>query len=944
MQNKMKHFLTIVALFFACNIYAQQGKIDNDNTIRKGILPNGMTYYIRHNAQTKGVADFYIAQKVGSILEEKRQRGLAHFLEHMAFNGTKHFPGNTLQPGIVAWCESVGIKFGANLNAYTSVDQTVYNISAAPVTREGVIDSCLLILNDWSHELLLTDKEIDKERGVIEEEWRTRRSGMAMQRLSEQAMPVIYAGTKYSDCMPIGNIDIVRTFPYNDLRDYYSKWYRPDLQAIIVVGDINEDKIEEKIKKLFAKIPLPQNPAHRIYYPIGNNEKMILYTATDKEQPTVNFTLYMKRDVTPKQERNTIQNYADDYKTNILRMAINDRLEELSRTKNAPFISASVRSGNFFLASTKDAFELSGVLKEGKAIEAIQLLVGEVERARANGITIDELKRGKAEMLSYAENDYNDRSNRRNGEFVEQCVQNFLEETPIIEPEKELEMVRKLDKTVTIDDVNALAKTIITNQNQVVTMFGPDKNTFKMPTNSSIENAILKAQKQHYTPYKTQNTLTERLITKLPKPGSIISERTYKYGYTEFTLSNGLKVYVRSTNFEPDEVNLKLFSLGGKNIYPDSEMPNLTYLMAGATIGGVAQYNDLTLEKMLAGKTATVTPFIDNDTRGMAGTSNVKDTKTLLELVYLYFTQPRKDPQAFKNLMEQQQEFLTNAHVNPMLAYNDTLHKVAYATNRMESMNKEQLKRVNYNRIMHIYKELFANAANFKLILTGNININKLRPLLCQYIATLPSNNTKETIGTYEPKLVDGKKTYIFHKKQTTPTAITTIVIKGKMEYNNRNELLMDAIGQLLRIVYTEKVREDKGGTYSVQVSGDLQHHPNDEALLRIAFQTDPQKYNDLIPIVYKELEKMATEGPSQQDLDKVKAYELKVYNQVLRMNNYWEYVLYTDLYNGIDVDTDFRYIVENMTCDDIRTTLRNLLNQNNCIEVTMTQPTTPAK
>ena len=944
MQNKMKHFLTIVALFFACNIYAQQGKIDNDNTIRKGILPNGMTYYIRHNAQTKGVADFYIAQKVGSILEEKRQRGLAHFLEHMAFNGTKHFPGNTLQPGIVAWCESVGIKFGANLNAYTSVDQTVYNISAAPVTREGVIDSCLLILNDWSHELLLTDKEIDKERGVIEEEWRTRRSGMAMQRLSEQAMPVIYAGTKYSDCMPIGNIDIVRTFPYNDLRDYYSKWYRPDLQAIIVVGDINEDKIEEKIKKLFAKIPLPQNPAHRIYYPIGNNEKMILYTATDKEQPTVNFTLYMKRDVTPKQERNTIQNYADDYKTNILRMAINDRLEELSRTKNAPFISASVRSGNFFLASTKDAFELSGVLKEGKAIEAIQLLVGEVERARANGITIDELKRGKAEMLSYAENDYNDRSNRRNGEFVEQCVQNFLEETPIIEPEKELEIVRKLDKTVTIDDVNELAKTIITNQNQVVTMFGPDKNTFKMPTNSSIENAILKAQKQHYTPYKTQNTLTERLITKLPKPGSIISERTYKYGYTEFTLSNGLKVYVRPTNFEPDEVNLKLFSLGGKNIYPDSEMPNLTYLMAGATIGGVAQYNDLTLEKMLAGKTATVTPFIDNDTRGMAGTSNVKDTKTLLELVYLYFTQPRKDPQAFKNLIEQQQEFLTNAHVNPMLAYNDTLHKVAYATNRMESMNKEQLKRVNYNRIMHIYKELFANAANFKLILTGNININKLRPLLCQYIATLPSNNTKETIGTYEPKLVDGKKTYIFHKKQTTPTAITTIVIKGKMEYNNRNELLMDAIGQLLRIVYTEKVREDKGGTYSVQASGNLQHHPNDEALLRIAFQTDPQKYNDLIPIVYKELEKMATEGPSQQDLDKVKAYELKVYNQVLRMNNYWEYVLYTDLYNGIDVDTDFRYIVENMTCGDIRTTLRNLLNQNNCIEVTMTQPTTPAK
>ena len=362
--------------------------------------------------------------------------------------------------------------------------------------------------------------------------------------------------------------------------------------------------------------------------------------------------------------------------------------------------------------------------------------------------------------------------------------------------------------------------------------------------------------------------------------------------------------------------------------------------MSGATIGGVGQYDDLTLEKMLAGKTASVSPFIDDETEGMTGSSNVKDTQTLLELIHLYFTQPRKDPEAFRNLMEQQDEFLTNAHVNPMIAYNDTLHKVAYATDRLESMNKKLLKKVSYDRIMQIYKERFANAADFKLILTGNIDLDRLRPLLCQYMATLPANDTFEQVGTKGANLIDGEKVHIFTKEQTTPSATTTIVIKGKMAYNNRNDLLMDAIGQLLRIVYTDKVREEKGGTYGVQASGSLQHHPYDEAMLRIAFQTDPQKYRELIPVIYEQLHKMADEGPTQEDLDKVKAYELKVYNQVLRMNNYWEYVVYNDLFNGIDVDTDFRSIVESMTCEEIRNTLRQLLNQKNCIEVTMTQKT----
>lgn len=935
-MKRLAYMMLFVFMFIAGDVLAQDRVVAMDKSIRIGRLANGLTYYIRHNGQTKGIADFYIAQRVGSILEEPHQRGLAHFLEHMAFNGTRNFPGDASKLGIVKWCESVGIQFGTNLNAYTSVDQTVYNISAVPIIREGIVDSCLLILHDWSHDLLLADKEIDRERGVIEEEWRARRMGMAMQRLAEASMPVIYSGTKYADCMPIGDMNIVRNFPYQALRDYYHKWYRPDLQAIIVVGDIDEDQIEQKIKAMFGSIPTPENVSERIYYPVPDNGRMIIFTAKDSEQPTVNFTLYMKRDVTPRSERNTLQSFEDDYKSSIVRMIINDRLEELARATDAPFISASVRDGNFFMASTKDVFEMSGVFKEGKVEEGINAIVGEVERARSLGFTRQELDRGKAEMLSYAESGFNDRMNRRNGDFVEACVEHFLESEPIIAPETELQLVKQLDSTVTLSDINALAREIITNRNQVVTLYGPEKKGFSLPSEKQIEKLILSAQKKNYEPYR-EKQLRAGLVENLPASGSIVSEKPYKYGYTELVLSNGMRVYVRPTDFEADEVNLKLFSMGGKNLYTDEDMPNLSYLISSATIGGVGEFDELSLEKMLAGKSASISPYIDDETEGMNGSSSIRDMETLFQLAYLYFVQPRKSPDAFANMMEQQEEFLANAHVNPLIAYNDTLHRVAYGTNRLESMNARLMKKVNYDRIMQIYKERFGNAADFKLILTGNIDMNRLRPMLCKYVATLPVNDRFETVGTLGPKIIDGDTVRIFTKEQKTPSATTTVVVKGKMEYGNRNEIFLDAAVQLLRIVYTDKVREEKGGTYGVQVSGTLQHHPYDEAVLRIAFQTDPDKYDKLIPIVYQQLHKMAEEGPSQEDLDKVKAYELKVYEQVLKMNNYWEYVLYNDLYNGVDADTHFKEIVNSMTADNIRSFLKQLLDQGHRIEVTMT-------
>lgn len=913
-------------------------ELPTDTTIRKGVLPNGMTYYIKYNAQAKGLADFFFAQRVGSILEQPCQRGLAHFLEHMAFNGSTHFPDTPHHPSIVKWCESVGIKFGTNLNAYTGVDQTVYNISSVPTQRQGIIDSCLLIMHDWSHGLLLQGKEIDKERGVVQEEWRTRRAGMAMERLAEAATPIIYQGSKYANSMPIGSMDVVMHFPYQALRDYYDKWYRPDLQAVIVVGDVDVQRMEQQIKTLFSDIPMPEHAAKRIYYPVPDNDKMLFHIATDKEQPTVNFTLYMKRDVTPWNERCTLQTYADDYKTSLVKIMLNDRLDE--KTLNAvhtPFISASVGDGNFFLAKTKDALELSAVLKESQIKQGIQALVAEAERARTKGFTLNELKRAKAVLLNYAEVDVADKNDRRNAELVEQCVNNFLDNEPIITPDNELALVKQLSEKVTLNDVNLMARQMITNRNEVVTLYGPKKFGLTLPSSQTIEQIIMQAQQAQYEAYH-EKPIANQLIDTLPTPGSIVSEKPYKYGYTHILLSNGMHVYVRPTHFEKNEIIMNLYGKGGKDLYPDSELPNLSYLISGATAGGIGAFDATSLEKYLSASSVEVTPFITDHTEGMKGNASVKDFKTMFQLMYLYFTSPRKDKVAFNNLMSQQAEYLTNLCVNPMIAYNDTLHATAYGSKRLESITKTKLSQVNYNRILQIYKELFGNAANFNLILTGNIDMQQLRPLLCQYMASLPSSlSQNEETGTYGVQLLNGKHTKLFYKQQETPSNTSTIVLKADIPFTDKNDLLLDAIAQLLRIDYIETVREQLGGVYGVDVSSNLESVPRNEAVIRIAFRTAPEKYHQVLTVIYQQLNQLANKGPKPSNLAKVKAYELKVYNQVLRMNNYWEYVLYNDLYSGVDLDTRFTQIVNNMSGKDIQRLLKTILKQGNCIEVTMT-------
>jgi len=934
----MKKLYALLSLALLSLAAAAQG-LPQDPTVRKGKLKNGMTYYIRHNAKEAGLADFYIAQRVGSILEEPRQRGLAHFLEHMAFNGTKNFPGKGKRLGIVPWCESIGVKFGANLNAYTSVDQTVYHIGSAPLKREGIIDSCLLVLHDWSHYLLLEDKEIDKERGVIHEEWRTRRAGRAVQRLMEQAMPTVYKGTKYEDCMPIGSMDVVDHFAYQDLRDYYQKWYRPDLQAVIVVGDIDVDKMERKIKKLFSPIPMPKNAAQRIYYPVGDNEKMIVRIEKDKEQPIVLCNIYQKHDATPDSEKNTEQYLRDSYTDDLIRTMLNDRLVEQRQQAVPPFQSATGRASQFFLSRTKDAFSLSISCKQDNILGGIIAAVAVSERARQHGFTQTELDRAKQLLLNAAERRLNMKDDYRNSHYVNSCVDNFLEGEPLLSVEFKLENTRKLDREVTLAEVNAATRQLISDQNQVVVIYAPDNEKFDIPSEEQIEQVILATQQQAYAPYTEEKeiiSLTSHLSSL--KPGTIVSEKPYRHGFTELTLSNGMKVYAKKTDYEADAITLRMQADGGTSVYGDDDIPNFALISSGVTEGGVGPYDAVTLRKLLTGKSVRVSPSVGTEGQSISGSASLKDAETMFQLAYLYFTQPRRDTAAFAGLMNRQHAFLGNRNASPKVDYNDSIRAILYGHHpRMQPVLQQTLEKVSYDRILDIYKERFSDAANFKTVIIGNYDDAQLRQLLCRYLATLPATNKHEqTVQERIPRIVGGTAVHTFRKQQATPLANVTIVVTADVPFTPQSDLELDFLKRCLSIAYTDSVREEKGGTYGVSVDFGLDKNDRPDATLKISYNADPDRYAELNPIIYRQLQNIADRGPAATSMQKVKEYLIKQYDQVAITNDYWSYIIWHELDDDTDFDRDYCKMVSNMTAADVQRMAQRLLAAKRCIEVTM--------
>lgn len=918
------------------SLFAQT--VEQDASIRQGKLKNGLTYYIRHNAKEAGLADFYIAQRVGSILEEPRQRGLAHFLEHMAFNGTKHFPGKGKQLGIVPWCETIGVKFGTNLNAYTSVDQTVYHIGSAPIKREGIIDSCLLVLNDWSQFINLEPKEIDKERGVIHEEWRNRRTGMAMQRMMENVMPKIYKGSKYEDCLPIGNMDIVDNFPYQDLRDYYQKWYRPDLQAIVVVGDFDVDMMERKIQKLFGKIKAHKNPAERIYYPVNDNDKMIVAIEKDKEQPIILGHLYMKSETTPDSEKNSVKYQREDYINGLITYMLNGRLSEKKQVPNPPFMSATVKNGAFFVSRTKDAFSLSISCKQDNVLGGVSVAVGEVERARQHGFTQSELERAKKLYLNAAERQLKMEKDYKNSHYVSQCVNNFLEGEPILTPTYNLQLVKLFDGEVSLAEVNSQVGEIITDKNQVFIMYGPDKDGFVVPSESEIESTVLAAQQKRYDAYQEEQ-VPATLMAALPAPGKIVSEKPYgKFGMTEIVLSNGMKVYVKSTDYQADQITMSMRGEGGTSVYGDEDIPNFAFLSGSITEAGVGDFTATCLRKALAGKSLKLAPSITSEGQRITGTSSVKDLETMLQLAHLYFTAPRKDSMAFEGMMNRNLSLLKNRNASSKVVYNDSLSATLYDHNvRMAPVTVEIAKKADYNRIFEIYRDRFSDASNFKTVFIGKVDMAQLRPLLCQYLATLPSTHKAEKSNKANvPQIVKKNEVVKFVHKQETPLANVSVFYTANVPFSPKNDLVLDMLTRVFQIAYTDSVREEKGGTYGVGVSFNLEKEDNPNALLRISYKSDPKRYEELNPVIYKQLLNIADHGPVASSMDKVKKYLKKQYGQMAITNDYWSYVIWHQLDDDADFDKDYCKMVDNLTASDVQKMVKELLKQNHRVEVTM--------
>ena len=909
-----------------------------DKNVRIGQLDNGLTYYIRHNKLPENRAEFYIAQKVGSILEEPQQRGLAHFLEHMAFNGTKNFPGDDKGLGVIPWCETVGIKFGTNLNAYTSIDETVYNISNAPIDRTGVLDSCLLILHDWSNYILLKDDEIDKERGVIREEWRSRNSGML--RVYTDLLPTIYQGDKYADCMPIGSIDVINNFPYKDIRDYYHKWYRPDLQGIVIVGDIDVDTVEAKLKAVFADVQKPVNPAERTYYPVTDNKEPIVAIGTDKEVDDPSIEIYFKQDATPDSEKNNVGYLASQYMTSMISSMLNARLSELVQSANPPFTRASSYYSDFFVAKTKEAFALSASSKADGIETALKTLLQETERARRFGFTESEYARARANYLQSLESAYNEREKTKHGSYVREYVQNFLNGEPIPGIEAEYAMMNQLAPNIPLQAMNMVMQQLVPDSNQVVIIAGPAKEGLKYPTKEEVIN-LLKGMKDLDLQAYVDKVSDEPLMKEAPKGGKIISEKENDiYGSTKLVLSNGVTVYVKKTDFKADEIRMKGTSLGGKSIFPDKDALNFAVIDNVIAVGGLGNFSQVDLTKVLAGKKVSVNAGLGATTENVFGTCSPKDFETMMQLTYLTFTAPRKDAEAFESFKNRMKAQLESAQANPLSSINDSLQKAMYNNHpRVVMMKPEMVDQIDYDRILEMYNDRFKDASDFTFYFVGNIDLETAKPLIAEYLGALPAINRKETFKDTKMSIRKGVYKNEYAKEQQTPTATIVFLYSGKAPYTLKNDILLSFATQVLDMVYTEEVREKEGGTYGVNCFGDLQKYPKEQLLLQIVFQTDPAKKDKLAGIVVDELKKLAAEGPSDVHLQKVKEYMLKKYADNQKENGYWMNNLNDYFYYGMDMTEGYTDIVNSITAKDIQKFVSDLLKQGNEIEVTMTVP-----
>jgi len=921
--------LTIVALLSLTGINNAQvlTPLPLDSSIRYGKLENGLTYYIKQNKKPQQRAEFYIAQKVGAILEEDSQNGLAHFLEHMAFNGTKHYPGKKL----INYFESIGVKFGANINAYTSLDETVYNLSNVPVNRDGVIDSALLVLHDWSSFILLEESEIDKERGVIREEWRQGQN--ASRRLWKESNKVIMEGSQYAKRDIIGDTAIINNFSYQTLRDYYKKWYRPDLQAVLVVGDINVDVIEKKIKKLFSDIPAPVNPAERIYFPVPDKSTPIVGVFTDPEMQTTSIGVDYRFDTEPDDLKLSVEGYVVSLIRGLINNMTNSRLSEIVQEPGSPFsgISGYITS----ITRTKDAFSFSADPVSGKEKEARERLLKEIEKIARFGFTESELERAKSRTISSYEKTFNEREQQNNNTLVREYTRNFLSAESAPGIKWEFEFVKKILPQIQLEKINSYAKEHINGKSIVYAVFGPEKEGIIYPDNNQLLAELENAKKAEIVQYKDEVS-DNPLITEKIKSGKIKKQKAGLIeGTKEIYLSNGVKVILKPTKFKDDEIRMTAWSDGGLSLLPIEEIPSAMITTAVVKQSGLGNFKQTDLNKKLAGKIASVSPGLSQYEESVSGMSSVKDIETMLQLTWLTFKEPRKDENAYEMVIKSLKTMLENAALDPQNAYSDSINLITMNYHpRVIPLNINILDKINYQTILKIYRERFSNPADFTFMFVGNFDEKTLLPLIAKYIGGLKTNKKTENWkdnGLYYAK---GRIHREIEKKLKINKTTNYINYVAEVNDNLKNRLLYSTLSNILRIRYTETIREAEGATYGVSVNGGVSVKPKPYASVSMYFSTDPKLSKRMVDIIHSELKTIAEKGPQEEYLNKVRLNLIKQYSENRQENSWWQGAISSKYREGLDLTSGYEQIIESISIEDIKNAASVLIEQNNVSEI----------
>ncbi len=900
--------------------------------VKSGVLPNGLSYYILHNAEPKGRANFYIAQKVGSTLENPQQLGLAHFLEHMAFNGTENYPGHKM----LDYLQSKSLRFGADINAYTGFDETVYNIDNVPTADAALMDSVLLVLRDWSCAITLDGKEIDEERKVIQEEWRMRNDSRT--RFFTAVLPFIYQEYQYQQ-MPIGSMDIVMNFPYKDLRDYYHKWYRPDQQGIIIVGDFDAEAMEKKVVDLFTPIKMPENAAPRVYPNVSDNKEPIYFEYEDAEAPMTSVSIAFKQDATPFEERNTIGYWMNDVTETLVTTMIDQRLQEFSQKPECEYSNAGVYFGDYYVSKTKYAFNIDVEPKDNDIAKATSQAMEIVARACQTGFTDSELQRAKDELMSRFEARNNERNTTSNSVKARQLIRHFIDNQVLAGPEIDLQLFQMISSQLTTQVLNPMVKGLLTDTNQVIVVFMPKKEGLTMPGRKPMIAAVENAINKKYEAYKDE-VITEPLIAKLPTPGKVTATKNNAaLGTTEFTLSNGAKVILKTTDFKSDEIRFRCVANGGiQTVNPKDKkaVDNLSMLNTAVESSKLGNFNNTMMSKFLSGKQVAVTYNFGLLNTGLRGSSVKKDAKTMMELIYSYFTQLNPDPEQYAIDLKKTVVDMERSQNDPMKSFSDSLVNAMYGNDpRMTANTVAKVQSADYAQMLNMAKNTMANAADYTFVFVGNIDQQTLQPLLEQYIATLPSKGkASKAAKIYPVSFYTGNTTVSFDKAMATPGTTYYSFTSGPVAVDAVSDIDIELAGAVLNNMFTEIIREKEGAAYSPGAAGRLDENNKRWELISV-IQTNREQQDKAFKLANEELDKILAGDITPDQFNKVKTAAINQYDIQLRNNNFWLTTILQSL-RGIDTYTGHKEALQNLTLQDLQKWLKGL-NHKNTVTVIMT-------